>query len=67
MNVKEELVQAMVDTMYKDQKRIEKLEEALQELVCCPAFTGALFEKDKDSHVAWTNARFVLENGDKPS
>ena len=32
MNVKEELVQAMVDTMYKDQKRIEELESALRDL-----------------------------------
>ncbi len=57
--------------------RIHQLEEQLQnlitatiDLVCCPAFTGALFERDKESHRAWTLAREatttaakVLSNG----
>ena len=51
-----------INTMFKDAARIKDLEEALQELICCPAFTGALFEKDKESHIAWTRARFTLEN-----
>jgi hypothetical protein len=34
--------------------------EALEELVCCPAFTGKLFETDKRSHRAWTLARAAI-------
>lgn len=37
----------------------ELLEAALS-LVCCPAFTGALFERDKESHRAWTIARLAI-------
>lgn len=33
-----------------------ELLKALDGLVCCPAFTGALFEVDKESHRAWTLA-----------
>ena len=34
--------------------------EALLNLVCCPAFNGAMFENDKQSHRAWTLARAVI-------
>ncbi len=35
--------------------------EALEGLVCCPAFTGALFQTDKASHRAWTLAGLVID------
>jgi len=38
----------------------DELIKALDRLVCCPAFTGALFERDKQSHYAWTLARKAL-------
>ena len=38
-----------------------ELWEALMELVCCPAFNGQVFERDRESHRAWTLAREVLE------
>jgi hypothetical protein len=37
-----------------------KMLEALQALVICPAFSGQVFEKDKESHKAWTLARLVI-------
>ncbi len=37
-----------------------ELYEALLNLVCCPAFTGKLFETDKESHKAWTLARAAI-------
>ncbi len=37
-----------------------ELLEALADLVCCPAFTGARFEKDPESHKAWTLARAAI-------
>lgn len=33
---------------------------AIQGLVCCPAFTGKLFTKDKESHLAWTLGRQAI-------
>ena len=33
---------------------------ALEDLVCCPTFTGARFEKDPESHKAWTLARAAI-------
>jgi hypothetical protein len=40
---------------------INELVIALHELVCCPAFTSELFEKDKESHKAWTLARYEIK------
>lgn len=37
-----------------------KLLEALVNLVCCPAFNGTIFETDKESHRAWTEARYEI-------
>lgn len=34
--------------------------EALLELVICPAFNGQVFERDKESHRAWTLARNAI-------
>lgn len=34
--------------------------ESLLELVCCPAFNGAVFTRDTASHRAWTRAREVI-------
>jgi uncharacterized protein YbaR (Trm112 family) len=45
--------------MMKETER--ELWEALMELVCCPAFNGQVFERDRESHRAWTLAREVLE------
>jgi hypothetical protein len=36
------------------------LYRTLLDLVCCPAFTGELFQRDKESHAAWTRARDAL-------
>jgi hypothetical protein len=36
------------------------LYRTLLDLVCCPAFTGELFQRDKTSHAAWTRARDAL-------
>jgi hypothetical protein len=41
-------------------KLIEELVKAMVNLVCCPAFTGNLFERDKESHRAWTLARAAI-------
>ena len=38
----------------------EVMREALTNLVICPAFTGKLFESDRESHRAWTLARAAL-------
>ena len=38
-----------------------ELWEALQELLCCPAFNGQVFMRDSESHRAWTLARDVAE------
>ena len=43
----------------KDSER--EMLEVIQELVCCPAFNGQLFEHDKASHRAWTLASDVLK------
>ena len=45
------------DFLLKAVNNHDKLVEALLDLVCCPAFTGELFEKDKNSHKVWTRAR----------
>lgn len=37
-----------------------ELLDALKELVCCPAFTGSVFEKDEISHKAWTLSRCAI-------
>lgn len=37
-----------------------ELLKALVNLVCCPAFSDALFETDKESHRAWTEARAAI-------
>lgn len=43
----------------------EEALEALMELIIAPCFTGALFEKDPDSHRAWTLAREVVMRADQ--
>lgn len=40
--------------------QVRPLVEALRDLVCCPAFNGAVFARDPDSHRAWTLARAAL-------
>jgi len=39
----------------------KELIEILEDLVCCPAFNSQIFEKDKESHKAWTLGRYALE------
>ena len=39
----------------------DALVEALEQLVICPAFNGQVFERDKESHRAWTLARQALQ------
>ena len=38
---------------------------ALKELVCCSAFNGQVFERDKEAHRAWTIARYVIDRVEK--
>ena len=38
---------------------------ALKDLVCCSAFNGQVFEKDRESHRAWTIARYVIDRVEK--
>nr|MBL8410728.1 hypothetical protein [Dechloromonas sp.] len=42
---------------------------ALKALVICPAFNRDVFEKDKESHKAWTLGRMAIEKatGDDPT
>ena len=40
----------------------KELFDALLDLVCCPAFNSAAFERDTESHKAWTLARHALNN-----
>lgn len=57
------------------EKLFNEMQAALENLVVCPAFTGTVFEKDKESHRAWTLARGVLQsiptkntvNGENPA
>jgi len=45
---------------------VYKLRKALSDLVCCPAFNGEVFERDTESHKAWTNARIALQETEPP-
>ena len=59
MNNTTKLLNSAVNTLYKDEKMIFELVEALDRLVCCNAFNSLVF-KDKEVHVAWTLARHTL-------
>ena len=41
--------------------------EALLNLVICPAFNSQVFERDKESHKAWTLARATLAQAESKS
>ena len=49
-----------LDAQDRYRQAFEVMREALTNLVICPAFTGKLFESDRESHRAWTLARAVL-------
>jgi hypothetical protein len=61
MNINENFVSELIQTTIRDEELINRLRQALEDLVVCSAFTGALFEKDKSSHVAWTRAGILLD------
>ena len=65
LNVDEKLVEDMLYTSFKEEALIRELAGALEELICCGVFTGALIEKDKKAHRAWTLGRGALEHARK--
>lgn len=40
----------------------DQLFAACDELLCCPAFNGAVFDKDKASHRVWTIAHILMSD-----
>jgi hypothetical protein len=61
MNINEKLIIDLIQTTYKDEELINRLKQALEDLVVCTAFTEELFQKDKGSHAAWIRAGILLD------